>query len=63
VAALSSAEVGRRPWHPATLAGTLTAGALAAAVAAASPAEPAWLGLGPWLLMGAVSGFATSGST
>jgi hypothetical protein len=63
MAALSSAEVGRRPWHPVVVAGMLTAGALAAALAAASPAGPGWLGLGPWLLMGAVSGFATSGST
>lgn len=63
MAALPSADVGRHRWHPVTVARALTAGAFAAAVAAASPAGPAWLGLGAWLLMGTVSGFATSGST
>jgi hypothetical protein len=53
----------RRSWHPVTIAGALTAAALGVACAVSAAAGPAWLVLGAWLLMGAASGFATSGST
>jgi hypothetical protein len=53
----------RRLWHPLTVAGALTAAALGTAGAVAAGAGPAPLVPGAWLLMGAASGFATSGST
>jgi len=54
---------GRRLWHPFTAVGALAVAAFATAAAVAGPAGPAWLGPGAWLLLGATSGFATSGST
>ena len=62
MAAIATAPAGPRPWHPVTVAGTLTAAALGAA-GAATASGPAWLVPGVWLLLGAASGFATSGST
>jgi hypothetical protein len=61
--AVTSAPARRRSWHPVTVARALTAAAFGAACAVSAAAGPAWLVLGVWLLMGAASGFATSGST
>ena len=61
MAAVTSAPAVRRRWHPAAVAGALTAAAFAAAAGAL--AGPAWLGLAAWLLMGSAAGYATSGST
>ena len=63
MAAVTAHPTGRRLWHPFTAAGTLAVAAFAAAGAATAPAGPAWLVPGAWLLLGATSGFATSGST
>jgi len=63
MAAVTTAPAGPRPWHPVTVAGTLTAAALGAAGVVAAGAGPASLVPGAWLLLGAASGFATSGST
>ena len=62
-AVASSTAAGRRLWHPFTAAGTLTVAAFAVAGAVYAPAGPAWLVSAAWLLLGATSGFATSGST
>ena len=63
MAAVSSSVPQRRRWHPVTVAAGLTAAALGAAGAVLASAGPEWLALGAWLLMGAASGFAVSGST
>jgi hypothetical protein len=63
MAAAAPSPARRRSWHPVTVATALTAAALGLACAASAATGPAWLVLGVWLLMGAASGFATSGST
>jgi hypothetical protein len=63
MAAVVPSAAGRRLWHPFTAAGALAVAAFATAGAVAAPAGPAWLVPGAWLLLGAASGFATSGST
>jgi hypothetical protein len=68
MATVASSPARRRSWHPVTVAGILmVAACLVAAFGAAGAASaaggPAWPVLAVWLLMGAASGFATSGST
>jgi hypothetical protein len=63
MAAVTSSPARRRSWHPVTGAVAVTAAAFGLAGAAWAAGGPAWLVLGVWLLMGAASGFATSGST
>jgi hypothetical protein len=50
----------RLGWHPLTVAGVMAI--LAAAAASAAAAGSALGRAGPWLVMGAAAGFATSGS-
>lgn len=53
----------RRAWHPVTGAGLVAAPTLIAVLASLGPAVQAAAGLIAFLAMGAVAGFAVSGST
>ena len=58
-----SALPSRRGWHPVTVASGLSGAAAGLAGTGLVIHRPGWLILGSWLLIGAIAGYAVSGST